>query len=415
VSSFTRSRRIGRASEEGVKKRAFVILFLSIFINLVGFGIIIPLLPFYGQNLGASPWTVGWLFACYSIAQLIANPWMGMLSDRFGRRPILIACLAGTALSFVMLALAKSLLVLFAARIVDGLSGGNIPTTRAYISDITEEHERAQAMGYLGVAFGLGFIFGPALGGVLVQFDLAAPAWAAACLAAGAMVLAWYWLPETETPDLETHANSWKALGLLPKRRPLMVLLLLDLLLWSCMSLYQTTLPLFGERRFSWGGSEIGYLLALLGLVGAIVQGLSAGWAVNRFGLKNTLLLGIVLTAAGLGAAGMTSSAPPFIAMLVLAIIGSSFIMPSLSTLLSCAARPGEQGRIQGLAGSVESLARTIGPIWGNGVLGAFGGGRAYLSAATVLLLCWALCHWGLPDKQEEGPGSPESLSSLAV
>jgi DHA1 family tetracycline resistance protein-like MFS transporter len=147
--------------------RPLLIIFLTIFVNLVGFGIIIPLLPFYAQTFGASPLTIGLLFAVFSLCQLAAAPALGDLSDRYGRRPVLVFSLAGTVVSFVMLALAHSVAMLFAARVVDGLSGGNISTARAYVADVTAPRDRARAYGLIGAAFGLGFIFGPALSGIL--------------------------------------------------------------------------------------------------------------------------------------------------------------------------------------------------------------------------------------------------------
>src|SRR5918995_6757865 len=177
--------------------RSLLVIFLTIFVNLVGFGIIIPLLPFYARTFGASPIVIGFLFASFSLAQLIASPLLGELSDRWGRRPVLIVSLIGTAVSFAMLAVAQSLAMLFAARIVDGLSGGNITTARAYIADITEEEDRAKAYGVLGAAFGLGFIVGPALGAVFSHISYTAPIWAAAAITVAATVLAWVWPPET--------------------------------------------------------------------------------------------------------------------------------------------------------------------------------------------------------------------------
>src|SRR6476660_3034135 len=177
--------------------RPLLIIFLTIFVNLVGFWIIIPLLPFYAQTFGASPLVIGLLFASFSLSQLVASPILGDLSDRWGRRPILIFSLLGTVVSFVMLALATSLSMLFAARIVDGLSGGNITTARAYIADITTEENRAKAFGLLGAAFGLGFILGPALSAVLSRISYTAPIWAAALITVVATALAFFWLPET--------------------------------------------------------------------------------------------------------------------------------------------------------------------------------------------------------------------------
>src|SRR6202040_3020855 len=177
--------------------RPLLIIFLTILVNLIGFGIIIPLLPFYAETFGASPIVIGLLFAIFSLCQLVAAPALGDLSDRYGRRPVLIFSLAGTVVSFVMMALAQSLLLLFVARIVDGLSGGNISTARAYVADVTEPRDRARAYGLIGAAFGLGFILGPAISGVLSKISYTAPIWAAAGLTLVATAMAWFWLPET--------------------------------------------------------------------------------------------------------------------------------------------------------------------------------------------------------------------------
>src|SRR5437867_12998824 len=193
--------------------RPLLIIFLTIFVNLVGFGIIIPLLPFYAETFGASPLVIGLLFAVFSLCQLVAAPALGDLSDRYGRRPILVFSLAGTVVSFVMLAVAHSVAMLFAARIVDGLSGGNISTARAYVADITEPKDRARAYGLIGAAFGLGFIFGPALSGVLARVSYTAPIWAAAAITLAATAMAWLWLPETVH---RTHAGTGNPFRHLP-------------------------------------------------------------------------------------------------------------------------------------------------------------------------------------------------------
>src|SRR5437764_3900444 len=213
----------------GLVTRPLLIIFLTIFVNLVGFGIIIPLLPFYAETFGASPLTIGLLFAVFSLCQLVAAPALGDLSDRYGRRPVLVFSLAGTVISFVMLAVAHSIALLFAARIVDGLSGGNISTARAYVADVTEPKDRARAYGLIGAAFGLGFILGPALSGVLAKISYTAPIWAAAAVTLVATAMAWLWLPETVHRTRAGTGNPFRYLPDLLRRQILRRVLVIDI------------------------------------------------------------------------------------------------------------------------------------------------------------------------------------------
>src|SRR4029453_7011505 len=241
--------------------RPLLVIFLTIFVNLVGFGIIIPLLPFYARTFGASPIAIGLLFASFSLAQLLASPLLGDLSDRWGRRPVLILSLIGTAVSFAMLAVAQSLAMLFAARIVDGLSGGNITTARAYIADISTEENRARSFGILGAAFGLGFIVGPALGALFSHISYTAPIWAAAAITVAATALAWLWLPETAHHARAGAGSPWQALRELGRRQSLRPLFTVDFVYWTAFAVYQTTFALFGARRFGFDAAHTGYLL----------------------------------------------------------------------------------------------------------------------------------------------------------
>ena len=378
--------------------RPLLIIFLTILVNLIGFGIIIPLLPFYATTFGASPLTVGLLFASFSLAQLVASPALGAWSDRWGRRPILIFSLIGTVVSFVMLAMAHSLAMLFAARIVDGLSGGNITTARAYIGDIATDENRAKSFGMLGAAFGLGFIIGPALGGLFARIDYTAPIWAAAGITVVATLFAWFWLPETVHRVEASAGSPWKALRELSHRPNLRRLLAIDFLYWSSFGVYQTTFALFGAQRFGFDATHTGYLLAAFGFLGVIVQALLVGPIVKRVGEKHALIAGLIFAAAGWGGSALTHSLPVFMAMLVPGAVGIGLCNPSLVSLVSGAAGRHEQGRVQGAAGALESLGRTLGPIWGNGALQFLGEGAAYGSAALVLLATAALTV-GYPNR----------------
>jgi DHA1 family tetracycline resistance protein-like MFS transporter len=366
-------------------------LIAVIFINMLGFGIIIPLLPFYAQTFGASPLTIGLLFASFSVSQLVAAPVLGDLSDRWGRRPVLIFSLIGTVVSFVMLAIANSLFMLFAARIVDGLSGGNITTARAYIADITTEENRAKSFGVLGAAFGLGFIVGPALGAAFSRISYTAPIWAAAVITVIATALAFFWLPETVHRAHAGGRSPWQALGDSWRLPHLRVLFTVDFVYWTAFAVYQTTFALFGAHRFGFDAAHTGYLLSAFGFLGVLVQGVLVGPIVKGMGERATLVVGLVSAAIGWGGSALTHSVPVFVAMLVPGAIGIGLCNATLSSLISKSASPREQGRVQGAAGALESLGRTIGPVWGNGALQKLGEGTAYGSAAVVLIGAAAL------------------------
>jgi DHA1 family tetracycline resistance protein-like MFS transporter len=384
--------------------RPLLVIFLTILVNLIGFGIIIPLLPFYAETFGASPLVIGLLFAIFSICQLVAAPVLGDLSDRYGRRPVLIFSLLGTVVSFVMLAVAHTVTMLFLARIVDGLSGGNISTARAYVADVTEPKDRARAYGLIGAAFGLGFIVGPALSGVLAQVSYTAPIWAAAALTLVAAAVAWFWLPETIHRAQAGTGAPFRALPGLLRRPRLGRVLVVDFVYWFAFAMFQTTFALFAARRFAFDASQTGYCFAAFGVLGAIVQGGMIRPIVKRLGDKLTFVAGLTCSVGGLMAAAMAHSVAIFVGALVPLAFGIGFGHPTISSLISKSARADEQGRVQGAASAVESLGRTVGPVWGSASLQRFGEGTPFLSAAACLLLTFAIIAG-------YRPGDPEAIS----
>ena len=367
--------------------RPLLIIFLTIFVNLIGFGIIVPLLPFYAETFGASPVVIGLLFAVFSLCQLIAAPALGDLSDRFGRRPVLVFSLAGTVVSFVMLALAHSVVMLFLARIVDGLSGGNISTARAYVADITEPKDRAHAYGLIGAAFGLGFIMGPALSGVLARVSYTAPIWAAAALTLVAALMAWFWLPETVHRANAGAGNPLSYLPALLQRPAIRRVLTVDFIYWFAFSIFQTTFALFAARRFGFNASRTGYFMAGFGVLGAVIQGGFIRPIVKRTGDKPMFIAGVLFSIVGLVAAAAAHSVMLFALALVPLAFGMGFGHPTVSSLVSRAGRGDEQGRVQGAASAVESLGRTFGPVWGNASLQRYGEAMPFLSGAAFLVL----------------------------
>jgi DHA1 family tetracycline resistance protein-like MFS transporter len=253
-----------------------VLIFLTVFLDLVGFGIVIPVLPLYAERFGASPLVIGFLLAAYSLAQCIFSPLLGQLSDRIGRRPVLLVSVIGTSLGFLLMGLAQTLWLLFLARIIDGITGGNISTAQAYIADVTPPQERSRGMGLIGAAFGLGFIVGPAIGGLMSPISLAAPLFFAAALAAVNAVAIYFLLPESLPPGQRGRARRHLAITEVFREghsRQLASVLATYFFSTVAFSLLTATYALFTSRNFGLDATHNGYIFAAQGLLGAHRRG----------------------------------------------------------------------------------------------------------------------------------------------
>ncbi|MCH7919874.1 MAG: MFS transporter [Planctomycetes bacterium] len=354
------------------KRSKFLIIFLTVFVHLIGFGIVIPLLPLYTKSFGASSATAGWLIASYSIFQFLCAPLLGRLSDRVGRRPVLILCMAGTVLGFLLMGLADCLWLVFLGRIIDGITGGNISTAQAYIADITKPEERSKGMGIIGVAFGLGFIFGPAIAGMLAQISMAAPLLFAAGLAfVNTLALAFY-LPESlprekrQTTRQDVPLSEVFAGGQARIQGLLMATYFLETVAFALLT---TTYPLFTERAFGYGVKENGYLFASIGVLGAIIQGGLLGRLVKRWGEKALIVIGAIFSIGGFVMLPLGTTTQLLWTATAAIGVGHGLMTAPLNGLASRNAAPALQGRVLGLMASAASLGRIVGPILGGGLL----------------------------------------------
>ena len=272
-----------------------LVIFVTVFINLLGFGIIIPLLPFYAEHFGASALIVGLLSTSFSLMQFLFAPFWGRLSDRIGRRPVILIGLIGSALWYSLFALATSLTMLFVARCLAGIAGANIPTAQAFIADITTKENRARGMGMIGAAFGLGFVFGPAIGGFLSHWGYAAPAWFAAAISFANFVAALFLLPESRSAsDDREQAGRLEAFRRALVRPHLPLVLLVYFLVLVAFSSFEATFALFSERQFGFTSTTIGYMFAWIGVVLATVQGALVGRVAKRVGEQRIVPVAIV-------------------------------------------------------------------------------------------------------------------------
>ncbi len=376
--------------------KRLAIIFLIVFVDLLGFSLILPLLPYYAQTFGADAFVTGLLVASYAVAQLLGAPLLGRWSDRIGRRPVLLVSIFGTLLGFLLLGFAGALWMLFVSRVIDGLTGGNITVAQAYITDVTDNKNRTKALGMIGAAFGLGFIIGPAVGGSLSAFGYAVPAFAAAALSLINLIAVFLFLPESLTDERRaaiaaqkkppfTLGALWQALN-----RPRVGPLLHTRFFFSlAFATFQSIFALYAQYRLQLTPQTTGYVLAYVGLLSVFVQGFAVGRLANRFQEKQIIFVAsIVMTFALLAWA----FAPNLITVLIV-LAPMAFAGGTLNTVLSSALTksvyPEEIGGTLGLAASVESLTRVIAPSAG-GLLFEFLGFWAP-GVVSAMVMVWVV------------------------
>jgi MFS transporter, DHA1 family, tetracycline resistance protein len=370
------------------------ILLLIVFIDLVGFGIVIPLLPYYALKFSASPFEVTAMMACYSFAQFFASPIWGRMSDRLGRRPILLVSLVCSVLSYLWLGFANQLWMLFAARLLAGAGAGNISAAQAYITDVTDEANRAKGMGMIGAAFGLGFTLGPAIGGLLAGSDassatLSHPAFAAALLSAIALVLAAMILKESLPPELRhtaTGPGRWALAHEAFARPSLRHFIILFFLTTTAFSGMEATFALWANSGFGWGPRQVGWLFFYIGIVLVLVQGGLVRPLSRSLGEARMAIAGAAVLVFGLLGLPFSTDLTRLLIDMALLAIGFGLLNPAVTSLVSRAAGTTERGGILGVNQSGQSLARILGPLIGGAVYGAVGRDAPYYVGAAIMV-----------------------------
>jgi DHA1 family tetracycline resistance protein-like MFS transporter len=377
------------------------VIVLIVLVDLLGFSIVMPLLAPFAKEYGFSGGQVGLLYAAYPMCQLVAGPILGRLSDRYGRRPLLVISQAGTALSFLILGLSSDFTVMFLARLLDGASGGNILVAQAYVADVTKPEQRARGMGLIGMAFGVGFVLGPLLAGLILILPVA-PTWRLRLpflVAAGFSTLAWLLvltrLPESRTAECPAaRVVSWHGLADTVRLPKVGALVLLGALFVLAFASLEGTFSLYLRDRFGWSPTGAAFAFAFLGLVSAFVQGGLIRQLVPKFGEPRLILAGLVALSCGLAALAVIRTAPALLSAILIIGIGQGLVSPSASGLLSRVTPPSEQGAVFGTLTSAQTLSRMINYSAANLLLARSGPAAPYwegCAIATVALLLAAV------------------------
>jgi len=377
-------------------KRRLGLIFGFVLIDLLGYSLILPLLPYYAETFGATLTLVGLLGTVNALAQLIAAPTIGRLSDRYGRRPLLIVSIVGTVVSFILLGTARSLFVIFLSRLLDGLVGGNISLARAYITDVTDEKNRARGLGIIGAAFGLGFIVGPAMGGFLSRFGYNVPALVAAGLSALNLLAVALWLPESLSPERRAEARkhpgtrfSFRLLGEALQRPCVGPLLHISLLYSLAFTLFQSNFALYAKTRLGLDVQATSFVLTFVGILSVFVQGFAIGRLTARFRERQLIFAGTIILALAL--LGWAFAPNVWLLLIVLAptALAAGVLNTVLSSQLTKVVRREEVGGTLGLSASLQTFAQIVSPGLGGVLLENVGTWSVGVLAA--LIMAWTI------------------------
>jgi DHA1 family tetracycline resistance protein-like MFS transporter len=396
-------------------RRPLAFLFVTVFVDMVGYGLVIPLLPFYAREHAAGAALIGLLGSFYAAMQFVGGPFLGGLSDRTGRRPVLILCLLGASFAYLLLGLAQTLFLLFAAVVLAGAASGTQATAQAYIADSTPVERRARGLGLIGAAFGLGLMAGPALGGLLSLYSLSAPAFAASALALGNAAFGFLILPESLPPERRTptplrRLNPFSqlrgVLGMASIRGLLLAVFLLNLSFAGLL----TNFPLFSNARFGWDASANAFFFAFVGVCAVLTQGVLIGQLQPRFGEERLLLGGLSLMALNLGLMALVPFGPLLYPVVGMLAIGVGLAIPALTALISRRVSGRMQGRVMGGLQAEISLTLIVGPVIAGLAFDHLGVPAPYwigalLAALALLTAALAL----LPEPREARTGSMDS------
>ncbi len=389
-------------------KKPLVVIFQTVFLDLLGFGLVLPLLPLYAERFGATPFKVTAISASYSLMQFIFVPLWGRLSDRVGRRPILLISIAGGFASYLLMGFTQSLTGLLIARIFSGIAGANLSAAQAVIADVTKPEERAKGMGLVGAAFGLGFIFGPFVGGTLSSLppawlpaalqplQLSLPFFAAALLSLVNWILAYAWLQETKPPGAPSQGRarpgiSWVSLHRALSHPRLGWLIGLSALSTLAFANMEAIFVLWGERTLGMTGRQAGWMFAYIGVLMVAMQGGLIGWFTKRLGESRLVVIGTMSMSWGLLLAPLCHGYVPLLIVMGVLALGSGLAGPSLQSLISRKTNAEDQGGILGLAQSLSSLARVLGPLGAGYFFGKLGVSAPWLIGGSLMALACAI------------------------